>query len=259
MALMRPFETLETTITPEGLPLTLHHRDGDYFINLDGDELMATRAPRSEKALAELGCAHLLGDPSKYGPRGPKVLIGGLGLGFTLRATLDLMPRRAEVVVAELFPSVVAWNRSHLAHLHGNALDDRRVKIDQRDVVTVIRDGCKQPYDAMLLDVDNGPTAWCLASNSRLYDRHGLAQMARALAPGGQVAYWSAQPDSAFRERLRKSGFVARSVTVRSRGEKGSRNAIFVAHVANPFELRKLRKPQRKNERPKGPSRKRRR
>lgn len=257
---MRPFETLDTTITPEGLPLTLHHRDGDFFINLDGDELMATRAPRSEKALAELGCAHLRqGDTARFGPRGPRVLIGGLGLGFTLRATLDLMPRRAQVVVAEVFASVVTWNRGPLAHLHGNALDDPRVVIDNRDVVTVIREAAGRPFDAMLLDVDNGPSAWCLESNGRLYARRGLAEVAEALAPGGVVAYWSAYPDSSFRERLRKSGFVARSETVRSRGEKGSRHAIFLAHVASPAELRKLRKPQRKHARPTGPPRKRRR
>ena len=220
---MRPFETLAGVTTPDGRRLTLHHRDGDYFIHLDGDELMASRAPRSEAALAELGCGHLAA------AEGSRTLIGGLGLGYTLRAALRVLPRRAEVVVAEIFPAVVAWNRTHLTDLHARALEDPRVRVHEGDVRTLLASGGR--FDAILLDVDNGPAAWCLESNGRLYDRAGLARIRQALAPGGVLAVWSAERDLAFLKQLDKSGFDARAEIVRSRGDRGSKHTIFVARV----------------------------
>lgn len=216
---MRPFETLGSFTTPDGQALTLHRRDGDFFVYLDGDELMSSRAPGSETALAELACGHL-------GARA-RVLIGGLGLGYTLRAALDVLSPSAEVVVAEVFASVVEWNRTYLKDLQQGALEDRRAQVVEADVWRVIFD--HSPWDAILLDVDNGPVAWCLDSNRRLYDRPGLLQIQSALTPDGVLAVWSAHPDPRFVKMLRKSGFDARSHSVRARGRKGARHTVFVA------------------------------
>lgn len=216
---MKPFETLAESTTPEGQRLTLHRRDGGYFIFLEGEELMATRAPGSERALAELGCKEL---PSKN----PRVLIGGLGLGFTLKAALSELPPGAKVVVAELLGSVIEWNRTHLADLQGDALEDRRVEIREGDAWELIAEGA--PWDAVLLDVDNGPAAWCMEANGRLYGRRGIERIRNSLLPGGRLAVWSAFPDPNFVRRLQKAGFEAHAYTVRSRGTKGHRHTVFV-------------------------------
>jgi spermidine synthase len=216
---VKVFETLDRFSTPDGQELTFHRRDGDYFVYLDGDELMSSRAPGSERELARLACADLTGRP--------RVLIGGLGLGFTLRAALDVLPGRAQVVVAEVFAPVIEWNRTYLPDLQGKALTDRRTRIVEADVWDLIRRDA--PWDAILLDVDNGPVAWCLESNQRLYDKVGLLQIQAALAPKGTVAFWSANPDPRFVKLLRKCGFNAASHTVRARGERGARHTVFVA------------------------------
>lgn len=216
---MKPFETLDSFTTPDGQELTLHRRDGDFFVYLDGDELMSSRAPGSETALAELACGDL-------GARA-RVLIGGLGLGYTLRAALDVLPPNAEVVVAEVFARVIEWNRTHLKELQHGALEDRRTQILEADVWQLIFE--QGPWDSILLDVDNGPAAWCLESNRRFYDKPGLLQIQSALTPGGVLAVWSAYPDPRFLKMLRKSGFDARSHSVRARGQKGARHTVFVA------------------------------
>ena len=216
---MKAFETLDRFTTPEGRQLTFHRRDGDYYVYLDGDELMSTRAPGSERALAELACEGLKGRP--------RVLIGGLGLGFTLRAALDVLPAGARVVVAELFDKVIEWNRKYLASLQGGALTDRRTRIAHADVWDLVER--EAPWEAVLLDVDNGPEAWCFDANRRLYDRAGLARIRAALAPGGVVAFWAAQADPRFLKLLRKSGFEARSHTARASHGRGARHAVFVA------------------------------
>jgi len=218
---MRPFETLQSTTTPEGHRLTLHHRDGDYFIHLDGEELMSTRRTGSESALAELTCQEL---PNRKRPR---LLIGGLGFGYTLRAALEVLPAQAEVVVAEIYPAVVEWNREHLEPLHRQTLEDHRVVIRSANVWDLL--GEPRVFDAILLDVDNGPSAWCLSSNSRLYGREGLQRIRASLAPGGVLAVWSAYVDAAFVKRLGKSGFSAKAVRVRDHGRKGAQHTIFVA------------------------------
>lgn len=216
---MKAFETLDRFATPDGRELTFHRRDGDYFVYLDGDELMSSRAPGSERALAELACRGL-------GAR-PRVLIGGLGLGFTLRAALDALPAGAEVVVAEVFACVIEWNRRYLPGLQGEALTDRRVGVVHADVWDSIR--FLGPWDAILLDVDNGPAAWCLESNGRLYDAPGLLQIREALAPRGVVAFWAAHGDPRFVKLLRRSGFEASAHTARARGARGARHTVFVA------------------------------
>jgi len=218
---VKAFETLDQFTTPDGRKLSLHRRDGDYFVYLDGDELMSSRAAGSERALAELACDGL-------GDR-PRVLIGGLGLGFTLRAALDVLPPSAEVVVAELFAKVIEWNRAYLPHLQDGALTDRRTRIVHGDVWDLVRH--EAPWDAILLDVDNGPEAWCFESNSRLYDRPGLERIQTALAPCGVAAFWAAQADPRFLKTLRKSGFKARGHTVRARQGRGARHAVFVARL----------------------------
>jgi len=218
---VKAFETLDRFTTPDGQELTLHRRDRDHFVYLDGEELMSSRAPGSEQALAELACGDLQGRP--------RVLIGGLGLGFTLRAALDVLPPGARVVVAELFAAVIQWNRTYLANLQGNALTDRRTRIEHGDVWNLVRS--KGPWDAILLDVDNGPEAWCLKRNGRLYDQPGLLQLQAALAPGGRIGFWASQADPRFVKTLRKSGFDARSHTVRAHAGRGAKHVVFVARI----------------------------
>ncbi len=221
---MRPFETLDRVTTPEGRELSLHHHDGHYFIHLDGEELMSTWVHGSESALAEMACSDL-GSVQR-----PRVLIGGLGLGFTLRAALDVLPKQAEVVVAELFPRVVEWNRTHLTGL-GRPLEDPRVRIHDGNVVDLLQEGPARRFNAVLLDVDNGPSEWCLNSNRALYDPQGLERIKRSLVPGGVLAVWSAYPDPGFVKSLRKGGFAAESRTVRGHGKKGPRHTIFLGRA----------------------------
>jgi spermidine synthase len=221
---MRPFVTLESITTPDGRTLALLQRDRDFFIQLGGEELMSTWTTGTEEALARLA-AEALDTPQ------PRVLIGGLGLGFTLRAALDAFPGGARIVVAELFSEVVRWNRTHLAHLQGRALGDPRVQIVERDVWTVIADSAEGTWDAILLDVDNGPHAWCLAANRRLYDEPGTRTIRRALAPGGVLGVWATDPDPVYVKRLQKGGFDASSRAVRSHGKKGLRHHIFFARA----------------------------
>jgi spermidine synthase len=221
---MRPFETLDRVSTPGGHELSLHHHDGHYFIHLDGEELMSTWVHGSESALAELACQGL--PPTRH----PRILIGGLGLGFTLRAALEALPKGAEVVVAELFPRVVEWHRRFLTHL-GRPLDDPRVLLHDGDVYGLLQESSTHRYHAVLLDVDNGPADWCLEANRALYDLEGLQQIQRSLVAGGILAVWSSYPDPGFVKKLRQSGFEARSQTVRGRGSKGPRHTIFLGRV----------------------------
>lgn len=219
---MRPFETLDEYTTPEGQRLSLHHRDGDYFIDLDGHELMSTRVHASETALGELGCSKLAT------AKNPRVLIGGLGLGFTLKAALETLPPSATVVVAEVFPIVVEWHRQHLTKL-AVALDDPRVEIHTGDVGELITIDGRRRFDAIMIDTDNGPDATCLSSNASLYDDYGIERIRQTLSPRGTLAVWSAHDDPAFSKRLGKCGFKVRTATVRGHREKGPRHTIFLA------------------------------
>lgn len=221
---MKRRERLASTVTPDGQPITLSRHAGDYYIELAGQELMSTRAPGSERALADLAARELAGLSH------PRVLIGGLGLGFTLGAALDALPRGASVVVVEFLQAIVDWNRTFEFGTTIDRLSDPRVVVEVRDVVEYLR-GVKQPFDAILLDVDNGPDAWCLASNGRLYDRPGLRRIQRALRPGGLLAVWSAGGSPIFEKRLAAVGFAARSEVVRSRGRRGARHTIFLGRA----------------------------
>ena len=198
-------------------------RQGDeYVILVNGKTLMSSRMHGSEEALAAIACrrARTLEQP--------RVLVGGLGMGFTLRATLDLLPPGATVRVVELVPAVVEWNRGPLGAIAGHPLNDRRVRVEVGDVGFTLRAN-PGGFDAILLDVDNGPSAFTTPANEGLYDNGGVAASYAALRPGGALAVWSAWEDRKFEQRLRFHGFVAQVDRVRARLKKGgARHTIFL-------------------------------
>lgn len=193
---MKITTTLATARTPEGKPLLLQEHDGQYYLKVDGVPLMSTRACASEQRMAELACEQL--------PEQPRVLIGGLGFGFTLRRVLELCPPDAAVVVAELLPVIVDWNREHLGGVNGRLLDDARVSVRLGDVAKRLDGAGEERYHAILLDVDNSPDPLVHEANAGLYDARGIARVWAALQPGGRVVYWSASPDDRFAAALRK-------------------------------------------------------
>ena len=214
---MNPWILLDQINVPgDGGIMKLYQRAHEFSISIKNEELMNSRMHGSEDALAELACKRVA-DREK-----PRVLIGGLGMGFTLRAALENLSANAEVVVAELVPAVVQWNRTHLAELAGHPLDDPRVTVCTSDVWLMIQEG-KDAYDAILLDVDNGPDGLTHEGNDRLYTHGGLAAAKAALKPDGILAVWSAEPDTSFTKRLRGSGFKMEEVSVRARGNRGGR------------------------------------
>ncbi len=223
---MKPLVTLAQARTPGGAELTLHAKDTHFFLRVNREPLMATNAPESEKVMAQLACENLADRP------GVRVLIGGLGFGFTLRRTLELVGPDAAVQVAELLPEVVAWNREFLGKVNRPFLDDPRVHITIADVFSLIAKARPAAYDAILLDVDNGPSPMVQKDNARLYNARGLAAIQRILKPGGRVTFWSASPDRAFAERLTKAGFVVQVVPAKAY-EQAKRHAhtIFVAEA----------------------------
>jgi spermidine synthase len=221
---MKPWELLGETRTPDGSLMALTRRGNEYVIHADGKSLMSSRMHGSEEALAAFGCRHLEARTE------PCVLIGGLGMGFTLRATLDLLPHDATVVVAELVPAVVEWNRGPLGPLAGHPLADPRVRLEVCDVAAILSSS-RDAFDAVLLDVDNGPRAFSARDNSGLYDDRGLAAARRALKADGTLAVWSAWDDRKFEQRLRYGGFEVEVERVRGRLRKGGpRHTIFLAH-----------------------------
>lgn len=214
---MNPWILLDQVEVPgDGGQMKLYQRAFEFSISVRNEELMNSRMHGSEDALAELTCKRIADRKM------PHVLIGGLGMGFTLGAALKHLGHTARVVVAELVPAVVQWNRTHLAELAGRPLDDPRVTVCESDVGLEIR---KQTavYDAILLDVDNGPDGLTHKGNDRLYTHGGLAAAKAALKPGGILGVWSAEPDKSFSKRLRGSGFSIEEVSVRARGARGGR------------------------------------
>ena len=203
--------------------LRLYRRVDEFSIRVGNSELMNSRVHASEEALGELVCARIA-DRLR-----PRVLIGGLGMGYTLKAALQGLSAQGRVVVAELIPAVVAWNRGPLGDLAGRPLMDDRVVVREVDVARIlIEEQCA--YDAILLDVDNGPTGLTSNRNDWLYSRLGLSAAIDALRPGGVLAVWSAGPDPAFTHRLRKTGFQVEEVKLRARGTRGgSRHTIWIA------------------------------
>jgi spermidine synthase len=220
---MKAWELLGETRTPDGSDVRLMRQDEEYVIWVDGKTLMSSRRHGSEEALATLACRHLQSAAE------PRVLVGGLGMGFTLRATLDVLPPAAIVSVVELLPAVVEWNRGPLRALAGDPLNDVRVRVEVADVGLTLRQSDPSRFDAILLDVDNGPTAFTAPGNFGLYDNAGVAAAHAALDTGGVLAVWSARDDRKFEQRLRYHGFAVQVARVRARLEKGgSRHAIFV-------------------------------
>jgi spermidine synthase len=215
---------LDTAEVPgDGGELRLLQRGAEFSIRLGHNELMNSRVHGSEEALAKIALAKI-GDHTR-----PKILIGGLGMGFTLRAALRLIGAEARVVVAELAPAVVAWNRGWLAGVSDRSLADARVSIREEDVASLIRSE-RSAYDAILLDVDNGPEALTRKANDRLYDLAGLCAAHAALRPRGVLAVWSAGPDSNFTRRLSEAAFEVNEVRLRARGARGgARQIIWIA------------------------------
>ncbi len=226
---MTPRELMATAIVPGGgEELRLYRRGADFMILLDRAELMSTRMSGSEEALAEMTCARLRDRPR------PHLLIGGYGMGFTLRAALAALDHTARITVVELVPEIIAWARGPMASLMAGCLDDPRVRLVQGDVASVIAESASA-YDAILLDVDNGPDGLTRTDNDRLYSARGLATARRALAPDGILAIWSAAPDPVFSRRLVSTGFRTDEVVVRARSNgKGPRHVIWFATPAEP-------------------------
>jgi len=221
---MTPWTLLDSTRVPgDGGELCLYQRGAEFSIKVAGrGELMNSRSHGSEDALARLTCDRLLNRVN------PRLLIGGLGMGFTLAAALTQLGDQAQVVVAELVPAVVAWNRGVLGEATGRPLQDPRVSVREKDVARVMLAGA-QAFDAIILDVDNGPEGLTRRENDWLYGEDGLNVARTALRPGGVLAVWSAGPDRAFLQRLRKVGFRVEEVRVRARGSKGARHVIWFA------------------------------
>ena len=218
---MIPWELVDTTTIPgEASPMYLYRRGEEYSIRIGHHELMNNREHGSEDALAELVCKRLSGKV--------RVLVGGLGMGFTLAAVLRDVSRDSEVVVAELVPAVVRWHRGVLAKVSNGALDDKRVVIREADVAHVIAEK-REAFDAILLDVDNGPAGLTSKTNDRLYGLNGLRSAYAALRPKGILAIWAADPDPRFTKRLQQVGFTAEEIRVRGHGRKGQRYLIWLA------------------------------
>jgi len=222
---MKPWILLDTSEVPAcGQKLSLYQHDADFSIKIGSAELMNSRMHGSEEALARMACQEIC-----HLPR-PRILIGGLGMGFTLRAALDELPVDALAAVAELVPAVVKWNQGVLAGLAGHPLKDKRVMIHEADVGQMIKEG-KGQYSAILLDVDNGPESLFTKTNDRLYQLKGLYAAKAALRREGVLAIWSAGPDAGFTRRLRSVGFAVEEARVNARSgpKAGGHHWIWLA------------------------------
>ena len=220
---MIPWVHLDSSKTPDGQQeLRLKRRGSEFSIMLGTNELMNSRLSGSEQALAKLSCQRIADH------RRPRMLIGGLGMGFTLRAALAELGNDASIVVAELVPTVVAWARGQMAEVFGGCLDDPRVTVEETNVGQLIR---SEPaaWDAILLDVDNGPQGIVHKSNDALYSLQGLGAARTALKPGGVLAVWSQGPDGGFTRRLKQAGFAVEEINTRANGKRGARHVIWMA------------------------------
>jgi spermidine synthase len=216
-------ELIGTAQVPGGEELRLYRHDRDFMIVLDRNELMSTRMSGSEVALATMSCARIAGREA------PHLLIGGYGMGFTLRAALAELGPDARITVVELVPGIIEWARGPMRELAAGCLDDPRVQLIMGDVADVIAAGAHR-YDAILLDVDNGPDGLVRDDNDRIYSLFGLRAARETLAPGGVLAVWSAAPDRSFTGRLAKARFDVEEVTVRARTNgKGAKHVIWLA------------------------------
>ena len=222
---MKVRELIDTAQIPGGDELRLYRRGDDFIIAIGGNELMNSRMSGSEEALAVMSCERLRNPDTAH------LLIGGYGMGFTLRAALAALGPAAKVTVAELVPEIIDWAREPMADLAATCLDDPRVELVIGDVAAAIAAG-RDCYDAILLDVDNGPDGLVRQANDGIYSASGLASAKAALRPGGVLAIWSAAPDAQFTRRLTAAGFTVDEVTVRARSNgKGARHVIWFART----------------------------
>jgi spermidine synthase len=221
---MIPWTLIDTADIPGGKEsLRLLQRGSEFSIRLGQNELMNSRLSGSEETLAKLACARIAQRERA------RILIGGLGMGFTLRATLTDSKPDASITVVELMPAVIAWARGPMAEIFSGSLDDKRVELRQADVIDVIH-AAARTYDAVLLDVDNGPEGLMRTENDALYSPGGLRAASTALRPRGVLAVWSVEPSSSFTTRLRKSGFSVEEIKTRARGKRGgARHHIWIA------------------------------
>ena len=223
---MKPRIQLAESIFKGG-QLTLVEHDGSHTICLGNKELMHSRANASESLLGSMGVSQLGQEIAG------KVLIGGLGLGFTLKGALDSAGLKTTFVVAELIPEVIEWNRTHLKHLNGSLLDDPRVDVRTADVTRLIREAAPNTYDAILLDVDNGPVAMVSEANLSLYSNKGILSICNALKSNGRLLVWSAGPDEGFERRLAKAGLQVEAVPAKAHeGAKAASYLIYLAYFA---------------------------
>lgn len=219
---MKPLERLGEARTPNGTVIALYRHDGAYLIRADGVELMSTRRHLSEDRLADLACEPLRERPNA------RVLIGGLGLGFTLRAALRHLREDAEVVVAELVPEVIEWNADPRYDLSAETMRDPRVRVVRDDVVAVLRAN-PAGFDAIMLDTDNGPAGMLMSENGPLYAAGGIALTVAALRAAGAIAYWSVDDDPRFAAALRRAGLRVEASRVRAHDTAGPMHTLYVA------------------------------
>jgi len=216
---------IDRAILPSGEELTLTEEAGFYMVRADGVPLMSNRAHHSEEHMAVVGCAGLAQKPDA------RVLVGGLGMGYTARAALDQVGPTGRVVVAEISAQLVAWNGGPLADLAGRPLEDARCELALGDLVSYVA-SAPEPFDALLLDVDHGPDSFTADGNARLYGRKGLARLATCLRRPGVLVIWSAYQVPAFPRALAAAGFEPETVRVRARGTKGGRHTLYVGRLA---------------------------
>ena len=226
---MKPYVKLDESTMSDGTVFSLHKHDGKFYLKYNGYDLMSTALTCSEEMLAEVGCAKILeGNPTR--PKHPKVLIGGLGLGFTLKRTLELIGKPATVEVAELMPTLIEWNRTFLVEHNGPLLEDPRTKVIEGDLFDIISSKGKGSYDALLLDIDNTPDDLITAGNARLYSPAFLAKIRSIMTPDGCVAYWLSEPAPKFRKLLIKAGFHVEAYAAKPHEKsKRARHCIYVA------------------------------
>jgi spermidine synthase len=220
---LKPFEKLESAEAPDGTVLTLYRHDGDYYIRAGTLELMSTRRHQSEDRLGELACAPYRDVPDA------RVLIGGLGLGFTLASSLKTLASDARVIVAELLPEVIAWFKNP-AYALGGARLDPRVELKAADVLHVMRDS-PSSFDAIILDTDNGAESFTTSGNARLYDDDGIGVTKAALRPNGRIAYWLADEDRGFARALRRAGLHVDVVQERVHATSRGHHTLIVAQL----------------------------
>ena len=220
---MKPRKKIAMARTPDGGEMVLYQHDSDFAIEINGQDLMNSRHHESELALARLGCAHL------DGRKAPKILIGGLGMGYTLRQALAMLSSDAQVVVGELLGAVVEWNREFFGELNGRPLGDKRVDLKTGDIVELILRS-RSRFDAILLDIDNGPNAMTDTGNRRLYGREGIGACRQALRDQGCLAVWSAEPSKKFEQLLISCSFHVRRFRVSAyKGSKSQSRFVWVA------------------------------